>query len=59
MKTLKNLMLLLLTGCTMFFVACSDDDDDKDKDKPVTPPATKDVHYDIWVGLDQSNLHYS
>ena len=56
MKTLKNLMLLLLTGCTMFFVACSDDDDDKDKDKPVTPPATKDVHYDIWVGLDQSKM---
>ena len=46
MKTLKNLMLLLLTGCTLFTSACSDEDDD-DKDKPVTPPATKDVHYDI------------
>lgn len=55
MKTLKNLMLLLLTGCTLFTSACSDEDDD-DKDKPVTPPATKDVHYDIWVGLDQSKM---
>lgn len=54
MKTLKNLMLLLLTGCTLFFSACSDDDNDNDR--PVTPPATKDVHYDIWVGLDQSNM---
>ena len=55
MKTLKNLMLLLLTGCTLFTSACADEDDD-DKDKPVTPPATKDVHYDIWVGLDQSKM---
>ena len=50
MKTLKNLMLLLLTGCTMCFTACSDDDNDK------TIPTTKDVHYDIWVGLDQSKM---
>lgn len=52
MKTLNFLSFVLLLSTSLFFSACSDDNDPK---KGGGDDVIEDVHYDIWVGLNQSS----
>lgn len=55
MKTLNFLSFVLLLSTSLFFSACSDDDDNDPK-KGGGDDVIEDVHYDIWVGLDQGKM---